>query len=189
MIVYIGCGGNAKDALSFFNCRNVWMVDDYKTGEFEHCSIIGTVDEFIRRYQLMLAKPKTYITVGSIGDNLERNRIYEKLAVAGVKTLPLVFTDKISRNVHIGDNCLINLGVQIHHDAYVGDGTVISPAATICGNVFLEGNNFIGAGAIVIQGITIGRNSVIGAGSVVVCNVPPDSIYAGNPAKLLKRMM
>lgn len=46
----------------------------------------------------------------------------------------------------------------------------------------------VGANAIIIGDITIGNNVVIGAGSVVVKDVPSNSVIAGNPAKILRRL-
>ena len=46
---------------------------------------------------------------------------------------------------------------------------------------------WIGDSAI-IKGVTIGKNSIIGAGAVVTKDVPPNSIFAGNPAKLVKTL-
>ena len=46
----------------------------------------------------------------------------------------------------------------------------------------------IGSGATLLSGITIGANAIVGAGSVVTRNVPPDTIVAGNPAKVLKKI-
>lgn len=45
---------------------------------------------------------------------------------------------------------------------------------------------FIGAHSIILKGVTIGDNSVIGAGSVVGRDVPPDEIWAGNPARFIR---
>ena len=46
----------------------------------------------------------------------------------------------------------------------------------------------IGANAIILKGVTIGARSIIGAGSVVALkDIPPDSLVAGNPAKVLSR--
>ena len=47
---------------------------------------------------------------------------------------------------------------------------------------------FIGESAIVCPGVTIGNGSVIGAGSVVTKDVPPMCVYAGNPAKLIRKI-
>lgn len=47
---------------------------------------------------------------------------------------------------------------------------------------------FIGAFATVLKGATVGARSVIGAGAVVSGNVPADEVWAGNPARLVKRL-
>ena len=45
---------------------------------------------------------------------------------------------------------------------------------------------FIGARTIICSDVEIGDNSIIGAGSIVTKNVPPNQIWAGNPAKFIK---
>jgi len=52
--------------------------------------------------------------------------------------------------------------------------------------VVIEDNVFIGSRAIILKGVTIGRDSVIGAGSVVTRSIPPRTVAAGNPAKVLR---
>jgi maltose O-acetyltransferase len=47
-------------------------------------------------------------------------------------------------------------------------------------------NVWIGSRAIILKGVSIGENSVIAAGSVVTKNVPPNSIFGGNPAKHIR---
>jgi acetyltransferase-like isoleucine patch superfamily enzyme len=49
-------------------------------------------------------------------------------------------------------------------------------------------NVFIGGFSIVLKGTIIGENSVIGAGSVVTGTVPPNEIWAGNPARFIKKL-
>jgi acetyltransferase-like isoleucine patch superfamily enzyme len=51
------------------------------------------------------------------------------------------------------------------------------------------GNNvFIGAFSLILKGVSIGDNSVIGAGSVVTKIVPENEIWAGNPAKFIRKV-
>ena len=47
-------------------------------------------------------------------------------------------------------------------------------------------NCFIGARSIILPGVEVGDNCVVGTGSVVTKNVPPNSIVAGNPAKIIR---
>lgn len=47
---------------------------------------------------------------------------------------------------------------------------------------------WIGAGATILPGVTVGENSVVGAGSVVTHDVEPNTIVAGNPARLIRRL-
>lgn len=54
--------------------------------------------------------------------------------------------------------------------------------------VHIEYGAWIGSGSIILPGVIIGKNSVVGAGSVVTKNVPAYCIYAGNPARLIKRI-
>lgn len=53
--------------------------------------------------------------------------------------------------------------------------------------IHIKENVFIGTSCIICKGVEIGRNSIIGAGSVVTHNIPDNEIWAGNPAKFIKK--
>ncbi|MFO0358903.1 MAG: acyltransferase, partial [Flavobacteriales bacterium] len=46
----------------------------------------------------------------------------------------------------------------------------------------------LGSSVTILCGITIGENAIVGAGSVVTKDVPANTIVAGNPAKILKKV-
>ena len=62
-------------------------------------------------------------------------------------------------------------------------------------NVYIGGSGAVSIGKdcqinehVFLQGVTIGDNSIIGAGAVVTKDVPPNSVFAGNPAQLVKTL-
>jgi acetyltransferase-like isoleucine patch superfamily enzyme len=54
--------------------------------------------------------------------------------------------------------------------------------------VIIEDGAYIGAGATILMGVRVGKNSVIAAGAVVTKDVPPNTVVAGIPAKVVKRL-
>lgn len=58
--------------------------------------------------------------------------------------------------------------------------------ATTKGEIVVEDDVWIGMNSIILSGITIGKGAVIALGTIVTKNVPPYSIYGGNPGRVLK---
>ncbi|MHB8481167.1 MAG: acyltransferase [Nitrospiria bacterium] len=84
--------------------------------------------------------------------------------------------------ISIGDNCTLAPNVRvIAHDASTKKSLGVAKIA----RVRILDNCFLGDSAIVLPGVSIGPNAVIGAGSVVTGDIPPGSVAAGNPAKVL----
>lgn len=54
--------------------------------------------------------------------------------------------------------------------------------------IWIKNNAFIGGNSIILKGVTIGENSIIGAGSVIANDIPPNQIWAGNPAKFIRNI-
>ncbi|MGI0480754.1 acyltransferase [Geminocystis sp. CENA526] len=111
--------------------------------------------------------------------------------------------------LEIGNNVYINFYsiIDCHFNIIIDDGVMIGPHCYICdfdhdisltdndfsikpdgiaSPVFIGKNAWLGAGVIILKGVSIGEGAVIGAGSVVTKNVPANSIYVGNPARLMK---
>ena len=84
--------------------------------------------------------------------------------------------------ITIEDDVVFGPGVRLFaHDA--SSKKVIGK--TRIGLVRICRNSFLGAGTTVLPGVTVGANSIIGANSTVTTDVPPDEVWAGNPAKFL----
>lgn len=89
-------------------------------------------------------------------------------------------------NVKIGNDCHITYGVVIlSHD---GAARQIDPGDDGEGAVVIGNGVFVGVNSVILKGVTIGDNSVIAAGSVVSTNVPPNTVVAGNPARILREI-
>ena len=56
------------------------------------------------------------------------------------------------------------------------------------GAVVIEDNVWLGDNVCVLSGITIGKGAIIGANSVVTHSIPPYSVAAGTPAKVIKQI-
>ena len=54
--------------------------------------------------------------------------------------------------------------------------------------ITISDNVFIGTSCIICKGVSIGENAVIGAGSIVTKNIPANEIWAGNPAKFIRKI-
>jgi maltose O-acetyltransferase len=84
--------------------------------------------------------------------------------------------------ISIGDNSIICPNVRlIAHDA----STKMILGYTKIGLITIKENCFVGDSTIVLPNVTIGSNSIIGSGSVITKDVPPNSVAAGNPAKVI----
>jgi acetyltransferase-like isoleucine patch superfamily enzyme len=80
-------------------------------------------------------------------------------------------------------------GVHVGQHVYLAFNSVILTHDRTRGlylDTRIEKNCFIGAGSMILPGITIGEGSIVGAGAIVTKDVPPRSVVAGNPAKVIK---
>lgn len=102
----------------------------------------------------------------------------------------------VGQNVFIGEGVIID---TIRPDLLtIGDNTLITARCMILTHFYKEGNFyygdvkigngcFIGMNTIIANSVTIGDGAVIGAGSIVTKDIPAGEVWAGNPAKFIKK--
>lgn len=108
-------------------------------------------------------------------------------------------------NIDIGDRSVINqyavldcrrYKIRIHHDADIGPYTRVwtlghapdSPThETTGGEVVISHHVWIASGVTILPAVTIGEGAVIGSASLVSKNIPPLEVWAGNPARFIRK--
>ncbi|WP_394136964.1 2,3,4,5-tetrahydropyridine-2,6-dicarboxylate N-acetyltransferase [Cytobacillus oceanisediminis] len=120
----------------------------------------------------------------------------------------------IRDQVEIGDNAVIMMGASINIGSVVGEGTMIDMNVVLGGRatvgknchigagtvlagvieppsakpVVVEDDVVIGANAVVLEGVTVGKGAVVAAGAIVIDDVPPYTVVAGTPARVIKEI-
>ena len=110
----------------------------------------------------------------------------------------IVFKDAvIGKNCEVQCNTTFFTGVELEDDVFIGPSVVFTNDLTPRAyadkggkyvKTLIKKGASIGANSTIVCGITIGRYSAVGAGSVVTKDVPPRTLVAGNPAKIIRKL-
>ena len=114
-----------------------------------------------------------------------------------------VYLNYFLHNSYIPSGCQIGktskfayggIGLVIHDNAKIGEGCIIGQGITIGGRnevkevPVIEDNVYISAGARIIGNVKIGHDSIIGTNAVVLMDIPPYSVVAGVPGRIIAKI-
>lgn len=120
----------------------------------------------------------------------------------------------IRDQVEIGNNAVIMMGASINIGSVIGEGTMIDMNVVLGGRatvgknchigagsvlagvieppsakpVVVEDDVVVGANAVILEGVTVGKGAVVAAGAIVIEDVPPYTVVAGTPARVIKEI-
>ena len=115
---------------------------------------------------------------------------------------------EIQKNARVGKNCKIQSHTFICEGVAIEDNVMVAHSVTFTNDKYPRATNekgelqseqdwsveptlvkkgaSIGSGSTILSSVTIGERAIVGAGSVVTCDVLPNAIVAGNPARVLR---
>jgi acetyltransferase-like isoleucine patch superfamily enzyme len=128
-----------------------------------------------------------------IGDNTKIGAFVEIQKNASIgKNCKISSHTFICEGVTIEDNAFIGHSVTFINDSYpratTSDGQMQTEQDWKVERTLVKKGASIGSGSTILANVVIGENAIVGAGSVVTRDVPPNTIVAGIPAKVLREI-
>lgn len=207
-------GGNSREAADVVFAINrekpTWNLlgflddDPHKKGQSYLGSPVLGGRDLLGKYPDV----KILVIPGNPQNYFSRDKIIASLGVSSDKYVSLVhpsvkFTPSVKigfnvlimanvvlmANVSVGNHCIIRPNAVISHEAVISDHSIVGSNVSISGFVMIEELCYIGAGVQIKESLSIGKGSLLGLGAVVVDAVAANTIVAGNPARLLRKVI
>jgi sugar O-acyltransferase (sialic acid O-acetyltransferase NeuD family) len=212
-LLLLGAGGFAREAAEAARAEaeatGRWQIlgylddDPARHGEFlEGLPILGPLDALADHPDALVVA-----CMGHPGNFFTRKRVVRRLGLPPERwativhpTASLAKSTELGRGsvvlatvvttaaVRVGEHVALMPGTVLTHDDDVGDYSTFGAGVRLAGRVRVGEGAYVGSGALVRQDLEVGEWSLIGMGSVVTRAVPPAEVWAGVPARPLRRL-
>lgn len=174
--------------------------EEIHTDDREFYKIRKIIERAFKLTAKLNKKHRTYKSARKLFAKITRSKVDETFR------LRAPFYTDFGENITVGKNVMINQcctfmsrgGITIGNDVFIAQKVnlvtlnhVLNPydrSTTVCKPIVIGDRVWIGIAATILPDVTIGENSIVGANAVVTHDVPPNTVVAGNPAKVIKTL-
>jgi sugar O-acyltransferase (sialic acid O-acetyltransferase NeuD family) len=212
-LLIVGAGGFGREVAEVVRAINLqaptWrllgFLDDDETlrgADVQGLPVLGSTEDVTRYPDASLV-----VSTGHPGDYFSRKRIVERLALPASRYATLVHpTAVVPPSAHIGAGTIllptvvattqvvigahvaVMPGVVFTHDDVIGDFCTFGAGVQLAGRARVCEGTYVGSGATIREDRTVGPWALIGMGSVVTKDVPEREVWAGVPARFVRRL-
>ncbi len=123
--------------------------------------------------------------IAAVPQDLKFNNEYTEVFIGDNNTIREAVTisraTAATKKTLVGNNCLLMAYVHVAHDCVVGNNCILANSVELAGHVYVEDYVIIGGLTGIHQFTSIGQHSMIGACSKIVKDIPPYTLFSGNP--------
>ena len=215
-LVLIGSGGFGRETVEVVRAINAacdgaprwdllgFLDDDAGRWGTERSGtrILGGIDALSE-----LAEPAVVVCTGHPGDYTSKQRIVERLDLPPERYATLVHpTAAVPASCALGEGAVVLAGVVatvdvrvgahagimphvvLTHDDRLDDYVTVGAGARVAGAVHVRDGAYLGSGCLIRENLTIGPWALVGMGAVVTRDVPGGEVWAGTPARYVRRV-